>query len=91
MSPRPNRVWGQSVTPASEELKRKFARFSRYMLIFTPIMLILNFFPIESEPLIWIKIAALSTGTAVLLVWAIRFSIWQRDEYWRKRGRWDAR
>jgi hypothetical protein len=80
-------VWGQSVTPASEEVKRKFARLSRYMLVFTPIMLILNFLPIDSEPWIWMKLAILAIGTGILLVWAIRFSLWQRAEYWKERGR----
>jgi hypothetical protein len=57
------------------------------MLIFTPILLILNFLPIDSEPWIWVKVGILSTGTVILLVWVIRFSLWQRDEYWRERGR----
>jgi hypothetical protein len=87
MSPQSRRKWGQSVTPASEEVKRRFGRLSRYMLVFTPVLLILNFLPIDSEPWIWIKVLILGIGTVILLVLAVRFSLWQRDEYWRERGR----
>lgn len=51
------------------------------MLVFTPLMLILNFLPIETEPWVWVKAAILGVGVLALIAWAIRFSLWQRDEY----------
>ena len=50
MSPGAKRVWGQSATPVSEEVKRRFSRLTRYMMVFTPVMLILTFMPIDTEP-----------------------------------------
>ena len=50
-------------------------------------MLILVALPIDTEPWVWIKLSILATGTIVLAVWATRFSLWQRDEYWRERGK----
>jgi hypothetical protein len=87
MSPGAKRVWGQSATPVSEEVKRRFSRLTRYMMAFTPVMLILTFLPIDTEPCVWIKLAILAIGTIIMIVWASRFSLWQRDEYWRERGK----
>jgi heme O synthase-like polyprenyltransferase len=87
MSPGAKRVWGQSATPVSEEVKRRFSRLARYMMVFTPVMLILTFMPIDTGPWVWIKLAILAIGTIILIVWATRFSLWQRDEYWRERGK----
>jgi hypothetical protein len=87
MSPGAKRVWGQSATPVSEEVKRRFSRLARYMVVFTPVMLILTFMPIDTEPWVWIKLGILAIGTIILIVWATRFSLWQRDEYWRERGK----
>ena len=50
-------------------------------------MIILNFLPIESEPWVWGKVAVLAVGTIIFIIWASRFSLWQRDEYWRECGR----
>jgi hypothetical protein len=87
MSPGAKRVWGQSATPVSEEVKRRFSRLARYMMVFTPVMLILTFMPIDTEPWVWIILAIPAMGTIILIVWATRFSLWQRDEYWRERGK----
>jgi hypothetical protein len=57
------------------------------MMVFTPVMLILTLLPIDIEPWVWVKVAILAAGTIILMVWATRFSLWQRDEYWRERGR----
>lgn len=57
------------------------------MLAFAPVMLILTLLPIDAEPWVWVKMAILASGTIVLTVWTARFSLWQRDEYWRERGR----
>lgn len=80
-------MWGQSVTPVSEEVRRRFSHLTRYMMVFTPVMLILTLLPIDIEPWVWVKVAILAAGTIILMVWATRFSLWQRDEYWRERGR----
>jgi hypothetical protein len=87
MSQGARRVWGQSSIPASEEVQRRFGHLTRYILVFMPVMLILTFLPIETEPWMWIKVAILATGAIILTVWATRFSLWQRDEYWRERGK----
>lgn len=50
-------------------------------------MATLNFLPIEAEPWVWVKLAVLAVGTIVLGIWVARFSLWQRDEYWRERGK----
>lgn len=50
-------------------------------------MLILTLLPMDTEQWVWIKVAILATGTIILAVWATRFSLWQRDEYWRERGK----
>ncbi|WP_317983602.1 hypothetical protein [Pseudarthrobacter sulfonivorans] len=68
-------------------MKRRFSRLTRYMMVFTPVMLILTFMPIDTEPWVWIKLGILAMGTTILIVWATWFSLWQRDEYWRERGK----
>ena len=50
-------------------------------------MITLNFLPINSEPWVWIKVAVLVVGTIGFITWVTRFSLWQRDEYWRERGK----
>lgn len=72
---------------ASPELQRRFRRLTYYMMFFMPIALALNLLPFTTEPWIWIKVAILGAGVTVLGVWATRFSLWQRDEYWREQGK----
>ncbi|GAB2720280.1 hypothetical protein ACX801_11785 [Arthrobacter bambusae] len=72
---------------ASLEVQRRFRRLTYYMMFFTPIALALNLLPFTSEPWIWIKVAILGAGAIVLGVWATRFSLWQRDEFWREQGK----
>lgn len=50
-------------------------------------MATLTFLPIDTEPWVWIKLAVLGVGTVVLSIWLTRFTLWQRDEYWRERGK----
>jgi len=57
------------------------------MMVSTPAMVILTLLPIDTEPWVWIKVAILATGTIILTVWATRFALWQRHEYWRERGK----
>lgn len=39
------------------------------------------------DPWLQIKTGILLVGTIVLVVWVTRLTLWQRDEYWRERGR----
>jgi hypothetical protein len=71
----------------SEEVKRRFSHLTRYMMVYMPVMVILTLLPMDTEPWMWIKVAILATGTIILTAWATRFSLWQRDEYWRERGK----
>jgi len=86
MNPGVPRSPRRSPDTASAEGRRRFARLARYMLVFTPLLLVLNFLPIESEPWAWIKVAVIGVGSTILLVWGARLTLWQRDEYWRKGG-----
>lgn len=72
---------------ASPEVQRRFRRLTYYMMFFMPIVLALNLLPFTTEPWIWVKVAILGAGVIVLGVWATRFSLWQRDEYWREQGK----
>lgn len=57
------------------------------MMVYTPAMLILSLLPIVTEPWLWIKAGVIAVGTIIFGIWATRFSPWQRDEYWRERGK----
>ena len=72
---------------ASPEVQRRSRRLTYYMMFFMPIALALNLLPFTTEPWIWIKVAILGAGVTVLGVWVTRFSLWQRDEYWREQGK----
>jgi hypothetical protein len=37
--------------------------------------------------LLWIKTGIIVVGTDIFLIWATLLSLWQRDEYWRERGK----
>lgn len=74
--------------PASQEAaRRRINRIAYWSLPFMIIFAVLNFFPDIPTPWLITKgslgiIFVIALGTAV-----IRFSLWQRDEYWRERGR----
>jgi putative effector of murein hydrolase LrgA (UPF0299 family) len=72
---------------ASPEVQRRFRRLTYYMMFFMPIAVALTLLPFTTEPWIWIKVALLAAGVIVFGVWATRFSLWQRDEYWREQGK----
>lgn len=57
------------------------------MMVYTPAMVVLSFLPITSEPWLWTKLGIVAIGTIIFIIWATRFSLWQRDEYWREHGR----
>lgn len=48
---------------------------------------VLNFFPDIPLPWVIAKVAVEIVFVIVLGVAVIGFSLWQRDEYWRERGR----
>ena len=78
---------GKPPVSASPEVRRRLRRLTYYGSAFALAMIILNFLLIESEPWVWGKVAVLAVGTIIFIIWATRFSLWQRDEYWRERGR----
>lgn len=71
---------------ASPEVKRRLTRISCFLLPFLLVTSVLNFVPL-GEPWLEVKAAFMFIGTVVLIVWVTRFTLWQRDEYWRERGR----
>jgi uncharacterized membrane protein len=73
--------------PASPDVLRRLRRLTGYLLVYGPVMLVLSLLPITTEPWLWIKVAIIATGTIILGIWVTRFSLWQRDEYWRERGK----
>jgi len=80
-------VTGNPPVSASPEVKRRIKRLTYFALPFSLASLALSLVPIESEPWLWFKSAILVIGTVVFVIWITRFSLWQRDEYWRERGR----
>jgi hypothetical protein len=72
---------------ANPEVKRRLSRLVYFGGALALAMITLNLMPINSEPWVWIKLVILAAGTTIFAIWATRFSLWQRDEYWRERGR----
>lgn len=74
--------------PASkEEARRKITRITYWSLPSLIVFGVWNL--IRNIPLPW-RIAMLAVETVFVIVFGtavIRFSLWQRDEYWRERGR----
>ncbi|WAJ35070.1 hypothetical protein OUO20_09685 [Arthrobacter sp. FX8] len=58
-----------------------------FSLPFMVVSLILNFLPFDALPWQVAKAVFLLIGAVVLGIWVTRFSLWQRDEYWRERGK----
>jgi hypothetical protein len=77
-----------SQPPASKEAaRRKISRLAYWSLPFVITFGVLNFFPNVPMPWVIVKVAVETPFTIVYGVAVIRFSLWQRDEYWRERGR----
>lgn len=74
----------------TEELQR---RLRRIIFWFFPVMVlmlistVLSIAGIDSEPWLWTRTVLFAIATVVFGVQVTRFSLWQRDEYWRERGR----
>jgi hypothetical protein len=77
----------QRLAEANHEAKRRLKRIVYFGGGLAMAMLTLNFVPVDSEPWVWIKLAVLTLGTIIFVTWVTRFSLWQRHEYWRERGR----
>jgi hypothetical protein len=72
---------------AKDGAKRRPNRLAYFSLALALATITLNLMPSNSEPWAWIKVAVLAAGTTFLIIWVTRFSLWQRDEYWRERDR----
>lgn len=73
-----------------EEMQRRLRRILGWFLPVTTIMLIstvLSLVGIDSEPWFWTRSILFGVAVVVLCVQVTRFSLWQRDEYWREQGR----
>lgn len=73
-----------------EELQRRLLRIVRWFLPVTIIMMVstaLSLVGVDSEPWLWTRSILFSIAVVVFCVQVTRFSLWQRDEYWREKGR----
>jgi amino acid transporter len=73
-----------------EEVQRRLQRTFWWFLPVMVIMLIstaLNLAGVDSEPWLWTRTGLFSIAVVVLCVQVTKFSLWQRDEYWREKGR----
>ncbi|WRH25830.1 hypothetical protein GC088_12620 [Arthrobacter sp. JZ12] len=77
----------RAAASASPDLKRRIRRLTYFGAVWALVLLIFSFLPIGSEPWVWVKVAVLAVGTVVFVTLVARFSLWQRNEYWRERGR----
>lgn len=85
-SPNKSRA-GQPRGKANQEAKRQLTHIAYFGVFLVLVMITLNLMPIEPGLWLWIKGAVLAVGTVVFVVWVTRFSLWQRNEYWRERGK----
>ncbi|VXC21131.1 conserved hypothetical protein [Arthrobacter sp. 9AX] len=73
-----------------EEVQRRLQRILRWFLPVMIIMLIstvLSLVGIDSEAWFWTRSILFGVAVVVVCVQVTRFSLWQRDEYWRGHGR----
>lgn len=74
--------------PASkEEARRRITRLTYWSLPFVGVFALLNLIP--NLPWTW-RIVMLAAEVVFAVVYGtavVRLSLWQRDEYWRERGR----
>jgi hypothetical protein len=80
----------EAMVATKEEIQRRLQRILRWFLPVMVIMLIstvLSLFGVDSEPWLWTRTILLGIAVVVMGVQITRFSLWQRDEYWRERGR----
>jgi cation transport ATPase len=80
----------ETMVAKKEELQRRLQRILRWSLPVMVIMLIstvLSLVGVDSEPWLWTRTILFGIAVLVMGVQITRFSLWQRDEYWRERGR----
>jgi hypothetical protein len=80
----------EAMVATKEEVQRRLLRILQWFLPVVVIMLIstaLSLVGVDSEPWLWTRTMLFSIAVVVMGVQATRFSLWQRDEYWRERGR----
>lgn len=80
----------ETMVATKEELQRRLQRIHRWFLPVVVIMLIstvLSLVGVDSEPWLWTRTILFGIAAVVFCVQVTRFSLWQRDEYWRERGR----
>jgi hypothetical protein len=78
---------GGHPSAAKEAARRKITRITYWSLPFVIIFGVLNFFPNIPTPWLIANVTVEIVFVVVYGVAVIRFSLWQRDEYWRERGR----
>lgn len=74
----------------TEDMQRRLRRILHWTFPITAIMLVstvLSILGIDSEPWFWTRTILLAIAAIVMIVLITRFSLWQRDEYWRERGK----
>lgn len=74
----------------TEETQRRLRRIIYWTLPLVALMLassVLSLLGVDSEPWLWTRTILFAIGAVVMVVMVTRFSLWQRDEYWRERGR----
>jgi hypothetical protein len=78
------------VVATKDEMQRRLQRIVRWSLPVIVIMLIstaLSLVGVDSEPWLWTRTILFGIAAVVMGVQVTRFSLWQRDEYWREKGR----
>jgi hypothetical protein len=73
-----------------DEMQRRLQRIVRWSLPVIVIMLIstaLSLVGLDSGPWLWTRTIFFGIAAVVMGVQVTRFSLWQRDEYWREKGR----
>lgn len=77
----------QPLSAARQAATRRLRRLNYFSLPALAVALVLTFIPNPPLPLLIAKVALMAILVVVVGFVSIRFSLWQRDEYWRERGR----
>lgn len=72
---------------AAKEVETRLRRLLYWMWAFLLTLTVLTFLPVESEPWLITKGIITIAMAVVIGIKVTRFSLWQRDEYWRERGK----
>jgi MFS family permease len=80
----------EATVATTEDMHRRLKRVLYWTFPITVAMLVSSFLGIlgiDSEPWRWTRTILFAIAAVVMIVLITRFSLWQRDEYWRERGR----